>query len=598
MVTSALYELLTRLTTKRLMATRSLTAVNSLMALLLFMFAGSALAATFTATVDRTIIAPYETLDLTLRTDKSTDLSPDLSALNQDFEVVTTRQNRQIRIVNGQTESWFDWIVTLAPKHEGHLTIPALKLGNLSSEPIRIQVQKDSSTGNNVSPVFMRTEVDNEFVYVQQQVVLTLRVFYRVNLYDDSRLSPLNIEGAIVQQLGDTRKYETIIDGKRYGVFELKFAIHPQKTGPMEIPELVFNGTMAERNDPFGSMFSLSNGKPVVARSAEIILNVQPQPASYSGRAWLPASDLSLSESWSQDLNDGVHVGDAITRTITVEADGLTSAQLPTIPKPRLQNANIYPDQSKTEDTPTDTGIIGKRMDAVAIIPTQPGNMTLPALRYSWFDVTSNEEKVAELPARTIRVLPAANAAAIPALPAATPIDKARADSQTADCPPPEVMETTSPTTGNAYLWPFLTGLFALLWLISTSLWLLARRQRIPVITDTVQEDRQHQSEADAFKLFREGCEQRNVNEVKLALTTWCQSLFNEQHLSTVERCLTKLGSTELRALFQQMDSAVYSPDKSDAPFPDILRECEKLRNQHLKQTKKNDSLPGLYPTD
>ena len=90
-------------------------------------------------------------------------------------------------------------------------------------------------------------------------------------------------------------------------------------------------------------MFSLSNGKPVVARSAEIILNVQPQPASYSGRAWLPASDLSLSESWSQDLNDEVHVGDAITRTITVEADGLTSAQLPTIPKPRLQNANIYP---------------------------------------------------------------------------------------------------------------------------------------------------------------------------------------------------------------------------------------------------------------
>ena len=258
----------------------------------------------------------------------------------------------------------------------------------------------------------------------------------------------------------------------------------------------------------------------------------------------------------------------------------------------------FIPDQSKTEDTPTDTGIIGKRMDAVAIIPTQPGEMTLPALRYSWFDVTSNEEKVAELPARTIRVLPAANAAAIPALPAATPSDKARADAQTADCPPPEVMKTNPPAIGNPYFWPFLTGLFALLWLISTSLWLLARRQRIPVVTDTVQEDRQPQSEADAFKLFREGCEQRNINEVKLALTIWCQSLFNEQDLSTVERCLAKLGSTELLTLFQQMDAAVYSPDKGDVPFPDILRECEKLRNQHLKQTKKNDSLPGLYPTD
>ncbi|AMO57053.1 BatD family protein [Endozoicomonas montiporae] len=593
MVKSAQFQHPIRLTVQ------SLTA-KWLTALLLIVLANSALATTFTATVDRTIIAPYETLDLTLRTDKDTDRTPDLSALNQDFEVVTTRQSRQVRIVNGQTESWLDWIVTLSPKREGRLTIPALKLGNLSSDAIRIQVQKDTSaSGNNVSPVFMRTEVDNEFIYVQQQVVLTLRVFYRVNLYDDSRLSPLNIDGAIVQQLGDTRKYETIIDGKRYGVFELKFAIHPQKAGLMEIPELTFNGTMAERNDPFGSIFSMSSGKPVVARSAAITLNVQPQPASYSGRAWLPASDLSLNESWSQNL-DEVHVGDAITRTITVEAEGLTSAQLPVIPKPRLEHANLYPDQSKTEDTPTENGIIGKRMDAVAIIPTQPGEMTLPALRYSWFDVTSNQEKVAELPAKTIRVLPATNAASIPALPAVTVADSNNGEAKAADCdcPPAEVIEKPVAETKQAYFWPSLTGLFALLWLISTALWLLARRQQIPVVTDTVKEDGLLPPEKDAFRLLGEGCRQGNINEVKLAFTVWCQSLFNEQQLSTVERCLTRLDSDKLRTLFEQMDAAVYSPDKSNAPFAEILSVCEKLRKQHLKQVSKNDQLPGLYPSD
>ena len=112
----------------------------------------------------------------------------------------------------------------------------------------------------------MRSEVDYEYVYVQQQVVLTLKVFYRVNLYDDSRLSPLAIDNAIVQQLGETRKYDEIVDGKRYEVFELKFAI--QETGLMEIPSITFNGTMAERNDPFGGfggMFSMSSGRPVVA---------------------------------------------------------------------------------------------------------------------------------------------------------------------------------------------------------------------------------------------------------------------------------------------------------------------------------------------
>lgn len=566
-----------------------------LAALLLVLVISPVMAASFTATVDRTTIAPYETFELTLRTDKNTDRSPDLSALDQDFEVVTTRQNRQISIINGQTESWFDWIVTLSPKREGRLTIPALTLGSLSSQAIKIQVQKSSATGDgNAGPVFMRTEVDNEYIYVQQQVVLTLQVFYRVNLYDDSRLTPLNIDGAIVQQLGDTRKYETIIDGKRYGVFELKYAIHPQKTGLLTIPEQVFNGTMADRSDPFGSMFSMPSGRPVVARSAEITLNVQPQPVSYTGRAWLPAASLVINEAWSREP-DQIQVGDAITRTITVEADGLSSAQLPVIPKPRLSDANVYPDQSKTEDIPTGAGIIGKRTDAMAIIPTQPGKMALPALRYSWFDVDSNQEKVAELPARTITVLPAANAAT-PALPAVSAVAAPEPQPKVADCPPPELIHITEPEA-KTYLWPSLTALFALLWLISTTLWLRARHQNVPLVTDSIRETDSVHDEPESFSLLKEGCQQQNMTEVKLALTGWCQSLFNNKHLSTVERCLIKLESEELRTLFQRADAAVYSPDKASIPFKEILQQCEKLRAEYLKSRKGNDHLPELYPT-
>ena len=572
---------------------RSLT--RWLAALLLMLIINPVIAASFTATVDRTTIALYETFELTLRTDKNTDRSPDLSALDQDFEVVTTRQNRQIRIINGQTQSWLDWIVTLSPKREGRLTIPALTLGSLSSRAINIEVQKSSAAGDgSASPVFMRTEVDNEYVYVQQQVVLTLQVFYRVNLYDDSRLTPLNIDGAIVQQLGDTRKYETIVDGKRYGVFELKYAIYPQKTGLLTIPEQVFNGTMAERSDPFGSMFSMPSGKPVVARSAEIILNVQPQPASYSGRAWLPAANLVVNESWSQDPNQ-IQVGDAITRTITVEADGLSSAQLPVIPKPRLSDANVYPDQSKTEDIPSETGIIGKRTDAVAIIPTQPGKMTLPALKYSWFDVNSNQAKVAELPARTITVKAAANTVT-PALPAVSAAAAPEPPPKAADCPPPEVVHVSEPPV-QPYLWPSLTALFALLWLISTTLWLRLRRQNVPLVTDSIRETDSFHEEPEAFKLLKEGCQQQNLTEVKLALTGWCQSLFNNKHLSTIERCLAKLESEELKTLFQQADAAVYSSDKASIPFKEILQQCEKLRKKYQKNRKGNDQLPELYPT-
>lgn len=560
---------------------------------------------TLTATVDRTRISEYETLELTLRTDKNTDKSPGLSSLEKDFEVVTTRQNRQIRIINGQTESWLDWIVTLSPKREGRLTIPAIKLGSLSSEPINILVQKNTNmAGGNTSPVFMRTEVDNEFVYVQQQVILTLQVFYRVNLYDDSRLSPLAIDGAIVQQLGDTQKYDTVIDGKRYGVFELKFAIHPQKAGKIEIPELTFNGTMAERNDPFGSMFSMSSGKAVVARSAEIILNVQPQPDDYTGRHWLPANGLTLTESWSQNL-DEVHVGDAITRTITIEADGLTSAQLPAVQTPRLQDANVYPDQSKTGDTPTATSIIGNHIDAIAIIPTASGGLRLPPVRYSWFDIESNQEKVAEVQGRTIKVLPSTTAviSALPAMSTPTgPTPKVQTversiEQAKAECPTLPEPITLSGTGKTHYLWQTLTVAFVFLWLITLLLLLKSRSQRIPVITDTIADEDALHTEPTSFKLVIEGCRQENANEVKLAFIKWSQLLFNDFNLYTIDQCLDMFDSKTLNKLFQQMDAALYSPTKSSAPFIDISKQCEQLRKKHKQKNTTKSSLPELYPS-
>lgn len=564
---------------------------------LLLLLAEEGMAAIFQATVDRTMIAPYETLELTLRTDENTDKTPDLAPLDTDFDVIATRQNRQVRIINGQTESWQDWIVTLSPRGEGTLTIPPIKLGSLQSNPVTVRVEKKlSDSDNNARPVFMHTEVDHDYAYVQQQVVLTLKVFYRVSLYDDSRLSPLAIDNAIVQQLGENRKYDTVVGGKRYEVFELKFAIYPQKTGLMEIPAMTFNGTMAGRNDPFGGlggMFSMTSGKPVVARSPAIMLNVQPQPASYKGRNWLPARNLSLMESWSKDL-DEIHVGDAITRTITITADGLASAQLPGISAPKLQSANVYPDQSKTEDTPTEDGVIGQRLDAIAIIPTQPGQLTLPAVRYSWFDTVDNEERVAELPTRTINILPSDSQLPItPSVPAAAPANPTNAESE-AKCPPAEPVAL--PVSGDPWtLWHMLTGLFALLWLITLALWF--RRRRIPTVTDSITQQTDVIDESNAFKILTEACQQKNANEVKLALVDWCQCRFQDRSLKTIGQCLDSLGSETLRRHIRQIDIALYSSQKTNVPFAEILRECRVLKKTTQPATgKRETSLPALYP--
>src|SRR5690606_7293482 len=55
-------------------------------------------------------------------------------------------------------------------------------------------------------------------------------------------------------------------------------------------------------------------------------------------------------------------------------------------------------------------GLHGKRVQGMALIPARPGEIELPPIRVRWWDVESDSEKVAELPARRLRVGPATGA--------------------------------------------------------------------------------------------------------------------------------------------------------------------------------------------
>lgn len=172
--------------------------------------------AEFTASVDRTIVNQHDTVELTLRSDKQQfGAEPDLSPLHELFTVLGRSQRSQFQSVNGKTQSWTDWIITLRPKRSGYVVIPPISLKGEKTKPITLDVKNAGSqtTGKNVSPVFIEASLDKETVYVQEQTVLTIYIYHSVALYDDSRITPLNIPNAISQQLGNVKNYETILNG-------------------------------------------------------------------------------------------------------------------------------------------------------------------------------------------------------------------------------------------------------------------------------------------------------------------------------------------------------------------------------------------------
>ncbi|WP_330924601.1 BatD family protein [Candidatus Sororendozoicomonas aggregata] len=562
-------------------------------ALFLLMFSSTAFSS-FDASVDRSHIALHETLELTLRADTDSDASPDLSILEKSFDILGTRRSQQIRIINGRSESWKDWVVTLSPKKTGTLTIPPIPFGSEHSKPITISVQKNSTQAGDItdiSPVFMKAQLSHETVYTQQELILTLRIFHSVSLYDDSRLSSLDINDAIVNQLGDTQRFETTIDGKRYGVFEVKYAIYPQKAGTLTIPSLSFTGTMADPRDPFQGVFSMG-GQPVRARSAEIPVKVLSPPASYQGHDWLPSRGLTLNETWSQPP-DSIKVGDAVTRTITIEAKGLTAAQLPPLNIPSPTGVNTYSDQSSTSDTPTNTGIIGKRVSAVAMVPTKEGVITLPAISITWFDTNNHQSRTATIPEKSIEVLPGNISSPVRPSPAptASPLPEK-----------PDNLPAPAATKQQLSLWQWVALGFSGLWLITICalFWLWRRSKRSS--STLVQSSEAHSvrpqsaSEQGAFRAFQAACLEGQKPQLILeTMKKWCRLFVNDHSLKTAQQCADRLDSEQLRTLCAELDAAIYAGENNSITGQEILSVCSVLR-KNVKVSEKEDNLSDIYP--
>ena len=557
--------------------------------------------ANFEAILDQSIIASHDTFELTLRSDVDSSSAPDLSPLQKDFEILGTRQSRQVRIINGQSESWRDWVITLMPKQAGDLMIPSLALGSERSQPLMISIRDnlDDGSGSNASPVFMLAEVNSEDVYVQQEIVFTLQILYRVQLYDDSRLTPLAIDDAIVKQLGETRKFETVVENTRYRVFELVYSIHPQQVGELDIPSLTFNGTTVDNRDPFAGSFFSNTGKPIVARSPRIRVDVKPRPDDFKGNAWLPARNLSIRENWSHSP-DKLEVGDAITRTITIEADGLSSVQLPPVTLVKPEGMNSYPDKSSTNDEETPNGVRGSRTDAIAMIPTRAGNIKLPAIRYSWFDTESQQTRAAEIPERTLNVAPSANAAALAQSVAPALTLNNESSNESVDCSMPEISEPVSKDHSHWH-WYLITLTLLLLWLGTAGFWWYTRnnpvkKSRTRSISETPVAGASSLSENKAFMRFEAACSKSNPQQVRDSLKGWCLTLLSDKNLTTMAQCLEHLDSEPLKRLCQQLDSYLYSGGTELIDFKELLSVCSSLRKQQSPKDNPQD-LNDIYPT-
>jgi BatD DUF11 like domain len=473
--------------------------------------ADAAQAAQARAWLDREHMQMGETITLNVElTDGGNVDAPDFSALSQDFNLLGTSNSSAININNGVRSAKLLWAVGLEPKHAGALTIPALKVGTTTTAPLTLIVTAAApgSVGKQGDDVYIEVLAEPRNPFVQQQVRYTLRLYYALNL-TEGNLEDLRADSLVVQKLGQDANFQATIGTRRYHVVERRYALIPEKSGAVSIPALTFRGRAIDPSDP-NSFFN--RGRQVGARGESIELQVRPRPPESGNGPWLPAASLDLTAD-GFDATSELHVGDPLTVTVRLKAQGLGFEQLPEVNLGTIDGAEVYPDKPVTR-TRDDAGwLYGERERKFALVPTRAGDLQIPTLEIHWWNTEKNQAEVATLAAQTLKVLPAVGANAAVVAPANSPVDPG---TQPAVGP----LSATTTTITQPGVWrPLAIAAFALWLLTLFAWWWYGRGNGVasPIANAP-------SKTAKPGVLFRTACARKDLPAIARALLIWARS--------------------------------------------------------------------------
>lgn len=534
------------------------------------------------ATLSHTTISETDTVQLTIRSSSGQAPSvPDLTVLEQDFDVGAPATRSEYSNINGRITSNASWSVTLRPKRSGTLTVPSLDVGGEKTAPLQLDVRALSNETRSAlaAQLFFETTVEPRDPYVQAQVRVTRKLFYAsgTQLYGELPEAP-EVPDAVVIAVGETRSYTATHDNRTYGVLEQNFAVFPERSGELSIPEVLVTASTV--------LPGHRRRTAVRVRSDAVTLEVRGIPAGYpSNKPWFPARDVQLRQTWDPQLTP-LSVGETRTRTLTVVAEGAVASLIPPLVQQWPGTFKHYPEPESIDDAAHQGMLVGTRIESEAIIPAGGGDVTIPEVSVTWWDTDDEVIKTARLDAVAIRVGGSSLTPAAPPVVAATPAQVKSA---------PDEGNTAAPREAP---WP--TG-----WIIATMLgwgaaclaaflWWRERRadQHRPVEQGQAAIARPQPASLVAKQLS--GSEPAAAKRI---IAQWLASHWRTTQANALARFAdTPAGAAQLAAINSQLyASSDGAQARGEAGFdPDALlaaaRDCLKQR------ASTEDALPGLYP--
>ena len=513
-----------------------------------------------------------ETFRLTFSMDTMPDSSiPNLTPLQKDFTIQATERSTAYSIVNGQTQSLFQWTLVLSANKTGVLTIPAIAFGHQQSPVSHIEVAnaQDSSTslqqnGINQDEVMIKTEVTPKKTYVNQQVIYTVKLYTNQRLLNAS-YQPPTVEDALLVTIGDGTRYETTLNGSRYAVEEQRYAIFPQKHGTLKITPPSFKALVFD-----------TVPRRVSVEAKPVTVSVMEKPTSFKGHHWLPAKQVALTEVYEK-TSSIFKEGSTLSRTVTLQASGVPAQLLPSIDFQSSNGFGVYPEKPDMNNSVNHEDVIGRVDVRATYLLNKAGKITIPAIHMTWFNTDTGKEEVVSLPARKIEVV-------ADGMVAKTHQDTSKPQIETKKAPVSTPPTLLAPTKSDRLPW-WCAGVLLVLWVITLFLWL---RKTTWMKGARARHD---------LQALQEACAQHAPKLAEEALLKWAQKRWPGSSVLNMHQLAKLVHDASLKKQLFLLSQALYSQEKTLAWNGEELWRCMKayLRIKPTPKSKRSD-LPPIHP--
>jgi len=370
---------------------------------------------TVTLRLDRTEASLSDTIRMGIHVSGSrkSDRQPDLNGL-KSFLVTNGGASSRVEIINGNVNAGVDYTYFIQPRKTGRFKIGPIRVtidgntfeSNTQSLVVRAASQSD---GPDRGPVFVQASISSQDLFVDEQVIYTLKLYYRVNVGNLSLQLP---EMAYVsfQQLGRPLEYQATFEDRTYRVLEIRHALMVSKPGAFTLDPARLKMTVRQSgsNSPFDNFFNNSfsgfaSKRPLTVTTdpMEVHVNALPGAGKPTGFAGLVGTFQMTSTLEPASLK----AGESATLTVQIEGQG-TVNRIPDLDLPEMEFARTYSDQPVLETGQSRQGIRGTKTMKWALVPENVGEFEVPSLSLSFFNPRTKKYHVLATPVHGLSVLP------------------------------------------------------------------------------------------------------------------------------------------------------------------------------------------------